>query len=38
MQTAGCLVQPPDRREPPIRGTPPYKKQLGVFLQIFNVL
>jgi hypothetical protein len=28
----------PYRREAPIGGTPLYKKQLGVFLQIFNIL
>jgi hypothetical protein len=32
------IVQPPDRCEAPIGGTPLYKKQLGEFLQIFNIL
>jgi hypothetical protein len=32
------LVQPPYRRFAPVRGTPLHKKQLGVFLQIFNIL
>jgi hypothetical protein len=33
-----CLVQPPYQREAPIGTTPLDKKQLGVFLQIFNIL
>jgi hypothetical protein len=32
------IHQLPYRREAPIGGTPLYKKQLGLFLQIFNIL
>jgi hypothetical protein len=32
------LVQPPYRRFAPIGDTPLYKKQLGVFLQIFSIV
>jgi hypothetical protein len=32
------LVPPPWQGEAPIGGTPLYKKQLGVYLQIFNIL
>jgi hypothetical protein len=32
------LIQPPYQREAPIGVTLLYKKQLGVFLQIFNIL
>jgi hypothetical protein len=32
------LIQPPYRREALIGGTPLYQKQLGVFLQMFNIL
>jgi hypothetical protein len=32
------LFQPPCRREAPIGGRPLDKKQLGVFLQIFNIV
>jgi hypothetical protein len=30
--------QPPSQRFAPIGDTPLYKKQLGVFVQIFNIL
>jgi hypothetical protein len=32
------LFQPPYRRFAAIGGTPLYKKQLGMFLQIINIL
>jgi hypothetical protein len=32
------LVQPPCRRKAPTGDRPLYKKRLGVFLQIFNIL
>jgi hypothetical protein len=32
------FVHPPYRREASMSGTPRYKKQPGVFLQIFNIL
>jgi hypothetical protein len=38
MQTAECFVQRPYQRFAPIAGKPRCKKQLGVFLQIFNIL
>jgi hypothetical protein len=36
--TVLSLFQPPYRRFAPIGSAPLYKKQLGVFLQIFNIL
>jgi hypothetical protein len=35
---ADGLVQPSYRREASMGGTTLYKKQLGLFLQIFNIL
>jgi hypothetical protein len=32
------VFQPPCRREAPTGGTPIEKKQLGVFVQIFNIM
>jgi hypothetical protein len=38
MRCIKSVFQAPCRREAPIGGTAIHKKQLGVFLQIFNIL